>query len=167
MFSRLDFILQARVRGRAAIAGAVFLGAAALSLLLFLLLGNGKVSRVLFFPDHLGTRLVAEQRAVPRHRSFEEGVREVVDGALLGPMRPDLARLFPRGVSVQGLVVREGTLFLDLSPAAALPDPETPLEGAAALEGLARSLRVNFPRLRELSVTIDGQVPRAREKKKI
>jgi hypothetical protein len=162
VLSRLDFIFQARLRGKAAIVGAAFLAAAAVSLLLFLLLGNGKVGRVLFFPDHLGTRLVAEHRSLPRHRGLEDSVREVVDGALLGPMQPHLSRLFPRGVTVQGLVVRAGVLFLDLSPAAALPDPEIPVGAGMAVAGLERALRANFPRLRELAVTIDGQVPRPR-----
>lgn len=167
MFSRLDFILRARVRGKAAAAGLVFLGACLLSVLLFLLLGNGKVGRVLYFPDAGGTHLVAERRSVPRHPGLEAGVREVVDGALLGPMRPDLARLFPRGVTVQVLIVRERVLYLDLSAGAALPDPEVPLAATAAVDALARTLRSNFPRLRGLSVTIDGQEPRARGEKKI
>jgi hypothetical protein len=167
VLSRLDFILQARLRGRPAIVGAALLGACALSVLLFLLLGNGKVSRVLFFPDSRGARLVAEQRSLPRHHGLEEEVRELVDGVLLGPMRHDLARLFPRGVTVQTLVVRNRVLYLDLSPAAALPDPEVPLAGEPALNALARSIHANFPRLRELALSIDGQVPQAREKKNI
>ena len=138
MFSRLDFILQARLRGRPAIVGAALLGAFALSVLLFLLLGNGKVSRVLFFPDSPGRALVAEQRLVPRHRPLEGDVRELVDGVLLGPMRHDLARLFPRGATVQTLVVREPRLYVDLSPTAAIPDAEAPL--AAAGGGRSRAL---------------------------
>jgi hypothetical protein len=167
VFSRLDFILGARVRGKAAVVGGVFLGACALSVLLFLLLGNGKVGRVLYFPDGLGTRLVAERRSVPRHPGLEESAREVADGVLLGPMSPDLARLFPRGVIVQSLVVHDGVLSVDLSAAAALPDAEAPLAGTAAVEALVRSLRANFPRLREIAVTVDGQVPRSRGEKKI
>ena len=167
MSSRFDFISQARLRGRPAIVGAVLLGVCALSVLLFLLLGNGKVSRVLFFPDTLGARLVAERRLVPRHGTLEANVRELVDGALLGPMRPDLARLFPREITVQTLIVNEGVLFVDLSAGAALPDPETPMGATEAVEALSRSIRANFPRLRELAVTMDGQVPQAREKKKI
>lgn len=167
MLSRFGFILRARLQGRAAILGGALLGACALSVLLFLLLGNGKVSRVLFFPDVRGGRLVAEQRSLPRQRGLEGEVRELVEGVLLGPMRHDLARLFPRGVTVQSLIVQNRVLYLDLSPGAALPDPEAPLDAAAALGALARSIRANFPRVRELSVSIDGQVPRASEKKNI
>lgn len=162
MQGRLDFILQARLRGRPAIVGGVLLGALAVSLLLFLLLGNGKVPRVLFFPDTRGSRLVAEQRALPRHRGLEQEARELVEGFLLGPLRPDLARAFPRGVTVQSLLVRNRVLYVDISASAALPDPEVPLEAGEALEVLARAIRVNFPRVREVQATIGGQLPAAR-----
>jgi hypothetical protein len=169
---RLDFILQARLRGRPAIVGGALLGALAVSVLLFLLLGNGKVQRVLFFPDTRGSRLVAEQRTLPRHRGLEAEARELVEGVLLGPLRPDLARAFPRGVTVQSLLVRNRVLFVDISASAALPDAEVPLAAGEALQALARSIRANFPRVREVQATIGGQVPAARaepaeEKKKI
>jgi hypothetical protein len=167
VFNRLDFILQARLKGRPAILGGAFLGALALSILLFLLMGNAKVSRALFFPVGHGTRLAAEQRLLPRSGSLEGDVRELVDGVLLGPMRHDLARVFPRGVTVRALVVRNRILYVDLTALAAIPDPEVPLAGTAAAEALGRSIRANFPRLRETVVSIDGQAPHAPREKKI
>lgn len=167
VFNRLDFILQARLKGRPAILGGAFLAALALSVLLFLLLGDAKASRVLFFPVGHGTRLAAEQRLLPRHRSLEDDVRELVDGVLLGPMRHDLARVFPRGVAVRALVVRNRVLYVDLAALAAIPDPEVPLAGAEAAEALARSVRANFPRLRETIVSIDGQAPHGPRENKI
>jgi len=166
VLSRLDFILQARLKGRPAMVGGVFAGALLLSVLLFLLLGNGKVSRVLFFPVGHGTRLAAEQRLLPRQHSLEGDVRDLVEGVLLGPMRHDLARVFPRGAAVRALVVHNRILYVDLAPSAALPDPEAPLRGAAAAEVLARSVRANFPRLREVVVFIDGQALQGPEQKK-
>lgn len=167
VFNRLDFILQARLKGKPAILGGAFLGALALSILLFLWLGNAKVSRVIFFPVGNGTRLAAEQRLLPRHRSLEGDVRELVDAVLLGPMRHDLARTFPRGATVRALVVRGRILYVDLAPRAAIPDEEVPLAAAAAAEALARSVRANFPRLRETVVSIDGQAPHEPKEKKI
>ncbi len=167
VLNRFDFILQARLKGRPAIFGGAFLGVLVLSILLFFLMGNAKVSRVLFFPVSHGTRLAAEQRLLPRSRSLESDVRELVDGVLLGPMRHDLARVFPRGVMVRALVVRNRALYVDLTALAAIPDPEAPLAGAAAAEALARSVRANFPRLRETIVSIDGQAPHGPKEKKI
>lgn len=167
MLDRFDFILRMRMRGTPAILGAVFLGALMLSLLLFLLAGNGKTSRVLYFPGVDGRRLVAEERLLPRHRTLEENVTELAEGVLLGPARNDALRLFPRGARVVSALVNGRTLFLDLSALVLVDDPEVPLKGAAALDALARTIRFNFPRVREVDFYIDGQTPVFVEKKKI
>jgi hypothetical protein len=63
--------------------------------------------------------------------------------------------------------VRNRILYVDLTALAAIPDPEVPLAGTAAAEALGRSIRANFPRLRETVVSIDGQAPHAPREKKI
>ncbi len=160
MLSRFAFITEMRVRGRPAVAGGALVFIFLLSLALFLLLGNGNVVRVLFFPSETGSRLVAEQRFVPRARGLEKQVAALVDDVLLGPMSPDALRLFPRGVTVNAVLLRGRTLFLDLSSRLLAEDPEIPLHGKPALDALKRSIRFNFPRLREIVITIDGQPPR-------
>ncbi len=160
MLDRLDFLLRVRLRGKPALLGAALLAVFALSLSLFLLAGNGKASRVLYFPGLGGRRLVAEERLLPRHPTIEENVTELAEGVLLGPARNDALRLFPRGARVIAAFVTGRTLVLDLSPLVLLDDPEVPLRGKAALDALGRSLRFNFPRLREVVFYIDGQRPR-------
>jgi hypothetical protein len=156
-----------RLRGKPAIVGYIFLGTLAVSLLLFLLLGNGKVNRVLFFPGQSGRRLVAEQRFLPRHRGLEREATELAEGVLLGPTRHDALRLFPRGGSVISVMASGKTLYVDLTPQILVEDPEVPLRGQAALDALGKSLMFNFPRLREVVIFIDGQQPRFADKKKI
>jgi hypothetical protein len=167
VLDRFDFILGMRLRGKAAILGLAFLGTLALSLLLFLFLGNARVSRILYFPTQGGRRLVAEQRYVPRQRGMEKDVAELAEGVLLGPTRHDAVRLFPRGGRVVSAMVSGRTLYLDLSPQVLLEDPEVPLKGAEALNALTRSVRYNFPSLKDVVFFIDGQQPRFPEKKKI
>lgn len=159
MLDRFDFILRMRMRGKPAVLGAVFLGVLVVSLLLFLVVGNGKTRRVLFFPGVDGKRMVAEERLVPRDRTLEENVVELAEGVLLGPSGENAVRLFPRGARVVSAMVSGRTLFLDLSPLILLDDPEVPLKGKAALDALARTLRFNFPHLREVDFYIDGQTP--------
>jgi hypothetical protein len=125
------------------------------------------VSRVLFFPPLAGHRLVAEQRFLPRHRGLEREAAELVEGVLLGPTRHDAVRLFPRGGSVISVMASGRTLYVDLTPQVLVDDPEVPLKGQDALDALGRSLRVNFPRLKEVIFFIDGQQPRFEGKKKI
>jgi hypothetical protein len=160
VLDRFDFILRMRLRGRSAVFGFIALGTLGLSLLLFLVLANGTVARVLYFPTLNSARLVAEERILPRHRSLEENIRELVDGVLLGPTRHDALRIFPRGGTVISAMARGRTLYLDLSSRLLSEDPEVPLRGRAALDALARSIRSNFPRIREIVFFLDGQEPR-------
>jgi hypothetical protein len=167
VLDRLDFILRVRMRGRPLILGAAFLGVLVFSLFFFLLAGNGKVVRVLFFPAQAGRGLVAEERLLPRHRILEQDVTELAEGVLLGPTRHDALRIFPRGGSVLSSLVHGRTLYIDLSPRLLVEDPEVPLKGEDALTALARSIRFNFPRLRQIVFFIDGQTPHFPTKKNI
>jgi Sporulation and spore germination len=167
VLDRLDFILAIRVRGRPLIIGAAFLGVLVFSLLLFVLEGNGKVVRVLFFPAQAGRGMVAEERLLPRHRVLEQDVTELAEGVLLGPTRHDALRAFPRGASVLSSLVHGRTLYIDLSPRLLVDDPEVPLKGEDALTALARSIKFNFPRVRQIVFFIDGQAPHFPGKKNI
>ena len=74
MFDRMDFLLDMRLKGRAAIAGCALLGALVLSLVLFFLVGNGRVERILYFPRERGKGVVAEPRFLTRRPSLEGNV---------------------------------------------------------------------------------------------
>jgi hypothetical protein len=167
VLDRLDFLLRMRLRGTPAAIGAALAGVLGVSLLLFLLLGNARVGRILYFPSSGFGRVVAELRYVPRHQAVEENVREAADNVLLGPTRHDAQRLFARGATVTAVMASGRTLYLDLTPQVLVDDPEAPLKGPDALAALTRSLRMNFPRFSEVIYFIDGQVPLFGEKKKI
>ncbi len=167
MFRNVDFILSMRLRGKAAIAGYVILGALLVSVLAFLIAGNGRVERVLYFPRDHGTGLVAEPRFLTRQRGLEGNITELVNSTLLGPSRPDAARLFPRGATVRAAMLRGHTLYLDLTSRVLDTDPEVPLAVPNAVDVLGKSIRLNFPRVREIDLYIDGQIPRFPDKKKI
>jgi len=160
VLSRLEFLLDARLRGRPAVIGYVILGTFAVSLLVFFFTGYRRVERVLYFPREHGAGLVTEARFVTRHQGLPDNVTELVESVLLGPTRHDAARLFARGGSVRAALVRGHTLFLDLSSRILEDDPEVPLTGTDAINALDRSIRFNFPRLKEIVVYIDGQAPR-------
>jgi hypothetical protein len=167
VLDRLDFLLRMRLRGPAAAVGAAFAGTLVVSALLFLLVGNARVGRILFFPSQPPGRIVAEMRLVPRHPTLEENVQETADNVFLGPSRPDALRLFPRGATVSAVMVSGRTLYVDVTPQILVEDPEVPLKGSEALAALSRSLRQNFPRFAEVVFFIDGQAPHFPEKKKI
>lgn len=167
MFRSIEFIRDLRVRGRAAIVGYILLGTLAVSVLAFFIVGDHRVERVLYFPREHGNGFVAEPRFLTRHRGLEASITELVNSVLLGPSRPEAARLFPRGATVRAVMVRGHTLFLDLTSQVLVADPEVPLTGAGAFDALGKSIRLNFPRVREIVLYIDGQVPRFSGKKNI
>ena len=167
MFSRMDFLLTMRLKGRAAIAGSILLGALVISVVFFFLVGNGIVERILYFPREHGRGVVAEPRFLTRRASLEGNVTELVNGVLLGPARHDAARAFARGGTVRAAMIRGHTLYLDLTARVLAGDPDVPLGAAEALEILSRSIRFNFPRVHEIVLYLDGQLPTFSEKKNI
>jgi hypothetical protein len=167
VLDRLDFLFRMRLRGASAAVGAAFAAVLVVSLALFLLLGNSRAARILYFPSVTGSRTLAEIRLVPRRAGVEKNVQETADSVLLGPTRPDAERLFPRGATVTAVMASGRTLYVDLTPQVLAADPEVPLKGEEALAVFTRSLRLNFPRFSEVIYLIDGQVPRFAEKKKI
>jgi hypothetical protein len=58
-------------------------------------------------------------------------------------------------------MVRRAVLYVDLSAQSAIPDPAAPLPLEEAAAALARTVRLNFPGIREIAFTVDGQSPRA------
>jgi hypothetical protein len=173
VIDRIKMLARMRVRGRPAAAGAAFLALFALSLALFLVSPAARVRRVLFFPSTAtpsvagkAARLVAEERFLPRHRDADRDARELVEAALLGPARHGAAPLFPVKATVSSLMVRRGVLYIDVSAPAAIPDPLAPLPLGEAAAALGRAVRFNFPWIREIAFSVDGQVPRALEEGK-
>lgn len=167
MFNRPAFLDSVHVGRPAAVAGFSLFGVLALSLLVFFIWGNGRVKRVLFFPLEISGRLVSEERMLANHHNLEADLRELVDEEILGPERHDAALLIPRELTVRSLFVRSRVLYLDLSADFVTAGPDYPLRGKEALDAMRRSINFNFPRVREVAVTIDGQEPRFPEKKKI
>ncbi|HSV93413.1 MAG TPA: GerMN domain-containing protein [Desulfobacterales bacterium] len=174
MIDRIRMLAALRVKGRPAVAGAAFLALLALSLVVFLVPSPGRVRRVLFYPStttHAApgkpARLVAEARLLPRHRDVDRDARELVDAVLLGPAQHGEAPLFPASTAVRSLMVRRGVLYVDLSANAAIPDPIAPVPLQDAAAALSRTVRFNFPGIRQVAFTVDGQSPRplGREKK--
>jgi len=56
--------------------------------------------------------------------------------------------------------VRRGVLYVDLSANAAIPDPIAPVPLQDAAAALSRTVRFNFPGIRQVAITVDGQSPR-------
>jgi spore germination protein GerM len=163
----LDFLSRIHLGRRALIAGSALVAVLLVSLFFFFLVGYKREKRVLFFPREGSAALAAEERFLPNHRDLEVDLRKLIEEVILGPAGHDEVRLIPREVTVRSLSVQNHVLYLDLSADIVTAGHEYPLHGDEALEALKKTILFNFPKVREVAVTVDGQVPRFGEKKKI
>jgi hypothetical protein len=119
--------------------------------------GSAFEEAVLFFPNARGV-LRGELREIPHSRGTEARADLIASEILLGPKNLSLYPAFPQGVRLETVMYRRGRLYVDLSPEAALEDPNSLKYGIAALE---RSLKTALPGMKRLSLTIGGKEPYA------
>jgi hypothetical protein len=160
VLASIDIFTRVRLERKALIAGCSFLGVLAVSLLLFFFVGNGKTPRILFFPHPVSKVLVAERRFLTNHHDLEADIRELVEEEILGPSGHETGLLIPREVTVRSILVRKGTLYLDLSEEMAVTRQNVVLEGQDLVSAVERAVAFNFPSVRDLNLTIAGQTPR-------
>jgi len=132
------------------------LGAAFLVSFLAWAIGDRYAEVALFFPSGRNSALRSELRDLPRPRGAEARAELVASELLLGPRSPALRPAFPRGTRLESAIYRKGRLYVDLSEDAALAEPANLRRGLSALD---RSLRLAFPWLKRLTVTIGGREP--------
>ena len=157
MFESLRAIAEVRLTRRAAVLASVLAGTALISILVFFIFGNDRSKRVLFFPAE--GRLVSEMRFLPNHRDIEGDMTELVREEILGQVSHAAERLVSKDVILMSLFVRNRVAYIDLSADFFLAQAGYPLMEEAALDVLRKAVRFNFPHVREVVFTVDGQVP--------
>jgi hypothetical protein len=125
---------------------------------LSLALADRYVEAVLFFPSRRTGAPVGELRDLPRPRGAEAKAELLVSEILLGPASSRLSPAFAQDSRLESAIYRKGRLYIDISADAALAGASELKTGLKALE---RSLRLGFPWLKELKVTIGGREPYA------
>ena len=150
-----------RVRIRADyIVGGAFLLSLLLSLLFYFVAREPLARRTLFFPSMTSPLLSGEDRLLPVRRGQEANLRLLVDELILGPAQSSHLRVLPRRTQVVSLILRRGSLYLNLSREVLFPDEDGIGSVGDALQAVGNTLWYNFPRLRRVHIFIDGQVPR-------
>lgn len=137
----------------------VLLGALAVSVAAFLLLGNRQIERVLFFPGNITSNVSGERRVVPFHHNVQEDMKQVVKEVILGPESIYNSRVLPKGSSIQLFMLRGDTLYIDFSSDIMEHKAEVKLNFDEGIATLEKTLRYNFRWLGKVIVTINGQLP--------
>lgn len=127
-----------------------------LSLIFFLLFEADSVKRVLFFPNDIDGELNGEVRKLPEKGSAEENIALYIKEILLGPTEFVNTRLVSEETTVQSLLFRDNTLYLDFNQAI-LFTSALKLDFYGIIETLEKSIYFNFPFVEAIVITVNGQ----------
>ena len=141
--------------------GSAFLFFLLLSLVLYFVFANRSQEVVLFFPNDTNHQLSGEMRAVPKKGSVEANLREVVNGLILGPETHRHDRAIAKSTAIRSLIVRGGLLYLDFSPAILFPEGDPSAGFSESMDAVRKSIRFNFPEIKKIIITVNGQLPKS------
>ena len=120
-------------------------------------LALGLVRRTFVFYSSLGGTTIVEDRMFHGSSSRETDIRRYVEEALLGPVSPDAALLFPRETRLLSLIFREGVVYADFSLNSAFPESFPPEEGVfRSFLTLNEGIRRNFSYIKNVKLFIGG-----------
>ncbi|MBN1649011.1 MAG: GerMN domain-containing protein [Spirochaetales bacterium] len=148
------------------------------SLIIFKLSPDDIKYRVLFFPADETNRLIGETRRLKDRGKLEKDAEILLREILLGPSVLEHNRYIPRGTKLQSVMLRDSVLYVDYSvqiqqlvlrevignpPAAesgkVMPRDMMPLGLAGALGVVQKTIKFNFPLIRQVVFTINGEIP--------
>jgi hypothetical protein len=138
---------------------ATLIGACLLvSMISFAVYSYGHVERVFFFPRVDGKGTESESRTLPRKAGIEGQLQYYLREEVLGSTQLTSARLLPVDTRVNAVLVRRGTAYVDISSDIVLAD-DSKLSFHDSLALVDSSIKYNFPRLRTVVLTLDGNLP--------
>ena len=141
--------------------GGVFVFIFLVSLVLFLFFADNQQEIVLFFPNDSNHRLTGEMRVIPRKPSVEGNVTELVNDLILGPEKLSHDRALAKSTTIRSLMVRGNELYLDFSPDILFPEGDTSTGFTESLDAVRKSVRFNFPEIKQVVITVNGELPKS------
>lgn len=110
---------------------------------------------VLYFASADGQALVAETRRINECQSDEDCLRETV-AALIAGSQGGSEAILPAQVVLRGISVANSLVSVDFSQELIAAHPGGTQSELLTIYGLADTLTVNFPHLRQLQILVDG-----------
>ncbi len=109
---------------------------------------------ILYFASAQGEMLVAESRDIACLDEIE-CVRETVQELLKGPRGP-YAPVLPPTAVVRSVEIAGGTAYIDFSRELVSDHPGGSVSELLTVYGLANTVAVNFPHLRQVGILVEG-----------
>lgn len=110
----------------------------------------------LYFGAPAGTYLLAEGRDIEDCPTDRDCVAAVVRALIEGPAG-DLVPILPAHVALREVAIVDGTAVLDFSSDLISAHPGGSISELLTVYGLADTLAVNFPHLRQVRILVEGQ----------
>ena len=110
---------------------------------------------VFFYPSIKSGKIKAEIRSVISGQNPEEDAARIVSEYLLGPISTDLDNVFSLNTTLDSVLYRKKTIYINISEDAALAADNTKT-GITALE---KTVKRAFPGIENVIITINGNVP--------
>ncbi len=148
------------IRERPHLLWAAMFGASLLvALLFYFVFPPSQSERYLFFPENITGKLKGESRLVPRHHTLEAEVQALVAEELLGPVRVRDKRLVPVDTRIRSLIVRNEKVYIDFSTEMVTAADQVQETTTRAIQILTHTIQFNFPQIKQVTVTINGELP--------
>ncbi len=141
------------------LSGGLFLLSFFISLGCFSLSQFSREKHLVFFLEYRKGTLAGEVRSIPWKSSMEDRVRGLVEELLWGPIDPRLQRVFPLGSQVQSILIRKGSIYVDLSPDVLFASEDIRVGWDERFRILRKTLGFNYPQFKQIFLTVNGQLP--------
>lgn len=115
---------------------------------------------ILYFPDSVEGKIIAEYRTLPRERGRRDRIAQYVEECILGPANIRNYHIFQRDTSLRSLFLPGGgELVVDLDRNAMKRIPGKDLTLQESFSILENGITSNFPAVRRVVFLLDGQEP--------
>ena len=132
-----------------------------LTVIFLLNLDRGRNSYVMFFPLDSQSGGNAEIRTIHRHRTENIRMERFISELILGPVELELNPFIPEGTKLNTLIHSDQTLYLDFNRHFIDESARIALNYNERMDYLNRNIHFNFPGIKEIVITVEGQVPGA------
>ncbi|MDH3453833.1 MAG: GerMN domain-containing protein [Desulfuromonadales bacterium] len=110
---------------------------------------------ILYFASADGTHLVAETRQIDECQLDEDCLHDTVEALIAGP-QGGFAPILPAQAALLGVTVADSLVRVDFSQELITAHPGGTQSELLTVYGLADTLAVNFPHLRQVQILVDG-----------
>jgi spore germination protein GerM len=110
---------------------------------------------ILYFASADGQTLIAENRSIEECPTDDDCLRHTVAALIAGP-QSDLVPILPAQVVLRGVLSADSLVNVDFSQELVSAHPGGTQSELLTIYGLANTLSVNFPHLRQVRILVEG-----------